>query len=737
MKGKRQISALIIMIFMLSLLNGCGQKGDAEEKTAPDAKGRYVEQEIKLPDGADEAVGLLKREEGITLYTWSENHGYQSFLYKDGNWSEPKEESWMTDAMNRLELDISFLYSGNDGKVYAMAYPLSDSMPYGQHILKEAENQSAEDVTPEPLLTEDENGMTALLTDMTVLKDGTIGVSTFESMIEFYKDGKKTAEMEGRDIGMDHQPMLSSTDDTAAIFGKDGKSVDFYNIDGFEKKNSVNLNQDIQGGMIIPGEEGTWYIINSAGIHRIAENGSIVETVMEGSGGMMSTDTVLLKNFCRGDKEEFYGLYQSDGSISRLMQYTFDKEAAAVQKETLSIYSLKENATVSQAVYAFQSSHPEVKVEYNVGVSGEGVQISEVIRTLNAELLNGSGADVLILDGLPIEAYIEKGILSDITKLVKELTDKGVMENIASSAAVKDKKVYAVPARMNVPVIYGNEEKKDACQKLEALHEYVNQKESGGLFELTSHELTGMTLFQSFYDELTDEKGGLKEAELSQFLEDWLKLCELENTDVLEKEMGWESGSWSQMGLDFYSGDSVEDDFVTITELGGLSSCMMPYAELRERGMNLEAFKGYYLPKTVAGVNASSKQQELAADFLRCLFDEDVQKGDNADGFPVLKSALEAQADYVETPETANYTMSTYVMNPVTGAEKDMEAGYPSRQEVEQLIQIIEGLKTPFVSDSVMTETVLTEMESCYTGNKTPKEAAKAICQKAGTYLAE
>lgn len=738
MKGKRQISTLLVMILIISLLAGCGQKKKEGKEEAVSAKGRYVEQEIPLPEGTGEAVGLIKKEEGLTLYTWSEDKGYQSFIYKDGKWSDGISEAWLTDAMDRLELEVYFLYSGGDGEACAMASSISDNVPYGQHILRETENQKAEDITPKPLLEVDENGMTALFTDMAVLKDGTIVVSTFDSMIEFYKDGKKAAEAEGRPVNMDHQPALSAADNIIAVFGRDGRSVDFYTADNFEKKNTVDLNQDVGDAMLVPGEDGIWYMVNTAGIHRITEEGSIVETVMEGSGCMMSIDSDVLINFCTEGEKEFYGLYRIDGRDSRLMRYVFDEEAAAVQKDTISVYSLRENATVSQAVYAFQSSHPEVKVEYNVGISEEGVQTSEVIRTLNAELLNGSGADVLILDGLPMDTYIEKGILSDITKLAEELTSGGTLENIIQTAAVKDKKIYAVPARVNVPVIIGkDEEKKKACQDLAAFHEYVSQNEGTGLFEMTTCEFTGITLFHAFYDVLVDQKEGLKEEELAQFLTDCLKLCETENTKAYEEEMEMEPGILTKRGVHFHSGDSVGDGFVTITELGGLSSCMIPYAQARERGETLEALKGYYLPGTAAGINASSKNQELAEDFIRCLFDEEVQKGDNLDGFPVLKSALEAQADYVETPEAADYLMSTYAMNPVTGMEKGIEAGYPNRQEVEQLIQIIEGLETPFVSDSMMTDVVLEELLGCYDGSQTPEEAAKAICQKAGTYLAE
>lgn len=45
----------------------------------------------------------------------------------------------------------------------------------------------------------------------------------------------------------------------------------------------------------------------------------------------------------------------------------------------------------------------------------------DVIRALNTELLNGKGADVLILDGLPMETYKNKGILADLSSLFEKV----------------------------------------------------------------------------------------------------------------------------------------------------------------------------------------------------------------------------------------------------------------------------------------------------------------------------
>ena len=61
---------------------------------------------------------------------------------------------------------------------------------------------------------------------------------------------------------------------------------------------------------------------------------------------------------------------------------------------------------------SFQLEHPDVRVELIDGqITSGSTTVSDTIRALNTALLGGNGADLLVLDGLPAESYIEKGIL--------------------------------------------------------------------------------------------------------------------------------------------------------------------------------------------------------------------------------------------------------------------------------------------------------------------------------------
>ena len=99
---------------------------------------------------------------------------------------------------------------------------------------------------------------------------------------------------------------------------------------------------------------------------------------------------------------------------------------------------------MKQAASLFQMEHPDVRVELIDGAGESGSTLkSDTIRSLNAELLNGNGADVLVLDGLPIESYIEKGVLEDLSDIITPMVKAGELyPNIAESFTGSDGSVY-------------------------------------------------------------------------------------------------------------------------------------------------------------------------------------------------------------------------------------------------------------------------------------------------------
>lgn len=423
---KKILAFGLIFALFVTMLAGCKKE---EETKRQESKGRYVEKEISLPNTSEIPAGLMWKDGKLGVVVVTEEGIFQSYTYDGKEWSEGKEETELNKEPLQQRTDgLMNVFLGRDGNLYRK----SGDSP-----------------------------------DMEVLRDGTkLLVNINNSCVECFKDDEMVATIPTVRIATPDQTLVGANDETIAVIGEDGTSVVFYDGKTFEKKHTISMEQSLEECMLEPGKDGMWYVANHQGIHRLTENGSIAETVMEGSNTYFGdTASIYLRGFVVGDSDEFYGLFAGEEGW-KLMQYVFDENAPAMAKTELSIYSLTENDTVSRAISAFRKEHPDVEIEYTWAVERFGVVSTDEIRSLNTELLAGSGADILLLDGLSYKTYMEKGVLEDVTDVAKKLEQEGILPNVIQNTAQKDGKIYAIPARIHVPLIYGTEEEVKACESL-------------------------------------------------------------------------------------------------------------------------------------------------------------------------------------------------------------------------------------------------------------------------------
>ena len=700
-KQYKKILALgLILALFVTSLTGCKKE---EEKKRQESKGRYVEKEISLPNTSEIPAGLMWKDGKLGFVLVTEEGLFQSYTYDGKEWSEGKEETELNKEPLQQADGLMNVFLGRDGNLYRR----SGDSP-----------------------------------DMEVLRDGTkLLVNIKNSCVECFKDEEMVATIPTVQIATPDQTLVSASDETIAVIGEDGTSVVFYDGKTFEKKHTVSMEQSLEECMLEPGKDGMWYVANQQGIHRITENGSIAETVMEGSNTYLGdAASMYLRGFVVGDSDEFYGLFSGEEGW-KLMQYVFDENAPAMAKTELSIYSLTENDTVSRAISAFRKEHPDVEIEYTWAVDRFEVVSTDEIRSLNTELLAGSGADILLLDGLSYKTYMEKGVLEDVTEVAKELEREGVLPYVIQNTAQKDGKIYAIPARIHVPLIYGTEEEVKACESLDALQAYAEKNREKKLFGYTEFDQIGMTLFHLFYPELQEEDGSLDEEKLVKLLQ---TVCQLYENGGLKEYNGYSEKSkfyWLELKSYFMSNQEMTapsyQEYVHMVETSGFDSVRDIYYSSGNIQASIESIKNYYVPYTIAGINASSLHKKVAKEFIPYLFKEEIQKKESYEGFTVSEKVLDQMPDYVETSEGKKDIRKYVGLDQNTREEYEVKMGYPSKEETKKLVALIKNLDTPFYQEQIVTEMVLEELERLYCGKQSVEETAREICKKVDLYLAE
>ena len=742
-KYVRRLAALLLSaVLAVGLLSGCG-KGKTEEqnKENTSVKGRYVEADIELPiqDG-EKILNMVKSKDGNpVLFSQAEGGQVFRYEYKEGDW-ELAQLDWITQLYDGQNFHLQEIQETKEG--VQVARGTDEEML--THIARSEDGQTGAEQTIPYLSQQGDIGYPAVtnlqidgagnywLSDLYQSKVVVIDASTMEVMQEINSVEGNSSE----------QRMLFAAENGDMAANTEEGVITIYDSEAAEKG---TMKIDQQEGIMMCGDEENWHIISGEGITRMVLGNEVGEVILDGTMASMGSSLNRITGIIKGQEDDFYVLYsQPKASTWSLMHYTYDAEAMAVPENTLRVFGLSENATVEDALLGFQKTHPDVKVEFLTSGKEEGITMDD-IRTLNTELLGGNGADVLLLDGLSAESYIDKGILADLTDLADGLmAQESYLESILKSTAQKDGKIYGMPVKFSVPVIYGDENTKGALSSLDSLKSYLEEHPEASIFGIAQRDYIRDFLFQMYQDEIIKKDGKVDQEKLADLLEIEVKIAANARAEVFDEDgsaqmdMGTAAKIFQQ---DMFSnGGSAaiinHPDSVATSKIASVTDMMTPYTLMRKMSLSPDTLEGLYIPKGIVGINKDTKQKEITEEFVKYLFSPEVQGKPVGDGLSVLESGMgilkeELASEYA----TGLVTMSSWKFE---GEEEIvLDVSYPTEEEVDGLITICRTLKKPATQDCVIWNIYQTEADECLGGNIDAKTAAKNIAQKVDTYLAE
>ena len=261
-----------------------------------------------------------------------------------------------------------------------------------------------------------------------------------------------------------------------------------YNIEDGTPSTAPMPSQEViqgMGGAMMMGPGGTvvdndnnFYSVSARGMEKAAPDATEKEMIMDGlnytfGSPLCNVSNALYdveKNVLLLSVAESGGL-QGVEEPGQILRYVWDEKAIATSDKKIQVYSLYENYSVRLALSQFKRQNPEVTLEYDFAFGAEtmwgampfseaegnsnsnAMTEEDALRALNTELLNGTGPDVLILDNMPIESFITKGVLEDITSLVEENQD---LYQSLFQPLYHEGKLYAAPTSFYAPALFGD-----------------------------------------------------------------------------------------------------------------------------------------------------------------------------------------------------------------------------------------------------------------------------------------
>lgn len=498
-------------------------------------------------------------------------------------------------------------------------------------------------------------------------------------------------------------------------------------------------------------DEERLYYATKKGIYSHVMGGSVVEQIVDGSLNSLSDPSIGLMGMAVQGQVFYVICTDGQGGI-KMMKYEYSDEVASTPSRELTIWSMRENNVVRQMAVLFQKEYPDTYVNCEYGISGEdGVTASDALRTLNTEILAGSGPDILVLDDMSVQTYADQGILADLGDILSEAAENdGLFENIAG--AYRDGEyVPAIPALFCIPVAAGRTEYADRVTDLASFVELASEQD---VLDPYIIPMLPELLYPVCAGAWKNEDNTINQEKLTEYVSAVREICEnyreSASESMLEKLELW-LGEDPAVNYADVPGLYIGDITMSILDYaGGLCSLMVGnmtnadgYAQItsayREDGDGQVSLlgglqSGVFRPYCVLGILNTASEQERAGDFVRFALSEQAQSQQYSNGFPVDKKAFEI---LLTAHKYGDETGMGFYSSTEGGEDIELNVYWPDEEQADSLRQMVEQLSVCSEEEYIQKETIQEQTRSCMMGEISVEEAVNTIMQKINLYLAE
>ena len=802
MKKTAVSKTLALFLSAALLFAGCGKTGGEQESVGDMAgdgdktMGRYVEEEIGRPEEMERNGGIVRLADG-TLQIFDFNQGPfvsqdegKTWTKKYDDWSGMVGEGYFMNAAAAKDGSLFLVYSTYDAV-------FSEEGEEGSQE-EESDAERSEQPDTEPPETEDTE-VQVEESDMFTIDCHYMFVSpegeTREIMLPFdmdnYElitncwytpDGRLLASQGGAIYEINQEDgsltVLFETDgdaDTACF--SDTQMVAFTNTKAyrFDLVKGELMEQDEEldkfiSGLTNNGEKGVyWTSGNYSFLVAMDKENTLYLACQDGLYQCTAGESpkqLLQGTLCSmGDPSNGkYGMLVEDGPVflvlfsSGLSRFTYDETMPATPDKELKVYSLKKDQTLQQAVSAYQKAHQDVFVKYEVGMSGEnGLTAEDAIKALNTEIMAGNGPDVIMLDGLPIESYLAKGMLADLSENLKAAEEKEEFFDNITRVYEQDGKIYAIPTRFRIPLLMGNEEFVSNIQDLSSLsavmEEMRKKNPEGSILSAYTPEILLKMLAIASEPTWSKEDGNLQEETVKEFLTQAKKIYDNEISGISDSEK--EEFLNSVRGSDDSSGTAEETaldiswsilNFLTKSQaqlaIGSSQQVSLDFTnvisvprvkpEVVYKPLSLQA-ENVFQAESIVGVSAKAAEPEMAREFVEMLLSYNVMSMQQ-EPYPVNAASFDSLFD---TDMEGDGAFGSMGISKDDGSVTTLDLYWPNEEEQKGLEQMVRSLKTPYLPGSPIEQAVLEAGVSVLEGNMSVDEGVAQIKQKIQLYLSE
>lgn len=736
MKRKRFAALAVTLAMLTGLLAGCGKQNQQEDTPAVQEKGRYVESEQTLPEEwsgwtarqlfvRDDKLHLvMAKAEDERLAVRELEQTEEGFADVTGQWLEDivlPAEQW---------IDLRLMQDGNGVQYLFSQY--GDGDEYKGHLWK-SEGDAAVEVTPEDWNRLNEDwGIYEMIFGIAALDSGQLFVNGAMAMSLVSGQDGSTLESE------------ASTGDYAETVLSDGQNIYLVcrdssgNVGQIEKRPEgkkkgaeiIPIDLESKNGLsFCAADDGTIIAAGNSGIFRYAADGDKWERLLPGS----ETSFALSDRWCVGlaalKDGGIYALFSQDGGNAILNEYRYDPDAVAEVTEVLKLYAVEESYLLQNAVALYHRTHPEVMIEteyaYSLDDSYSNVEYdyNEVYQKLNTMLMSGDAPDILVLDHLNPDSFIEKGLLADLSGVLAPMEEDGeLLKNITDSYRAEDGGTYVIPLQFGFSYITGRDITAADMQSIETLAAFLKGKQESYMGCKTVEDMVDL-FYPYFCDDIVKEKTLDKDVlreklEAMKIIADNCGIVEKYDDKNNRRHNIWDLASEIKLAIE--------------KGAAGFNDCMFDVAITDYIKGEFAAFENQFIPSLETAVCTKSQKQETAKDFIRFALSEQIQDQDYYSGFPVNARSLEKL-----TLRDRSDMAAVTTIEGDDGSEVMFEIKAFPEATAQRLAEICKTVSRPVKEDAKIREVLIDSLGSYLRGQGSLEDAVPEIEKGLNMYLAE
>lgn len=400
------------------------------------------------------------------------------------------------------------------------------------------------------------------------------------------------------------------------------------------------------------------------------------------------------------------------------------------------VYSLEYDSVLEYDINLFNAKKDNLYVEYKFGTNGlDSVTKGDAIKQLNTELLAGKGPDIILMDGMPKQSYIKKGVLMDISDIIS----KDHFQNVVNDN-------YSVPRYFMLTAIMGDNiavsTKDDFDKFTKNIQKMYKQTPEKYIFDLYFDSCYVDVMYRA-YSDMFIENGKINEDYLKRFYLNMNEIADISTLQYVNKaennkeEVKIDYSYTNVESIDWMSQAAAADDLSVA--IGGITN-VNDYAKLKSycsdrKDISWDLYqkndKTMYIPVQCFSISMNSNNVEGAKEFLSYMISETsyYENERTESGFPLNKNVLKNQMKNVQSwqDEFVKESGET-VLLPEISFKKDDE---------NELLELINALSEPSNIDSTLKSLIMEQAERYVNGEGSVEECVQEASEKANIYLME